>query len=220
MNFKLTKVLIDSIEFSILEENKDKLLFICKDLLAPDIAEILKSLDFEKAQYLFNLIDEELGADILIELEEDLREKLLFKLSSKEIVDDVIDNLESDDAADVIQELPAHKQKEVLSNITDPKQASDIADLLSYDENSAGALMAKELIKVHEEWSVLRCVSEMRKQAQDVNQVYTIYVINKASNKGSIDKHLYKNWSDLEKKEFENIINEIFPNYDEIKTNP
>ncbi|MBF26058.1 MAG: magnesium transporter [Flavobacteriales bacterium] len=182
MNFKLTKILLEKFDLLILQKNNDKLLSLCNNLLAPDVAEILKSLDFEKTQYLFNILDDELRADILIELEEDLREKLLFQLSSKEIVKDVIDNLESDDAVDVIQRLPAQKQKEVLLNIINPKQASDIADLLTYDNQSAGALMAKELIKVYEEWSVLRCVSEMRKQAQYVNQVYTIYVVDKSDN--------------------------------------
>jgi len=178
MHFQLTKKFIEEIELLIQNKNTDSLKNMFSELLAPDIAEILKILDSNQSKYLFDLFNEELGADILIELEEDLREQLLGNLSSKEIVEDVIENLDSDDAADVIQELPKEKQKEVLSNIINAQQASDIADLLSYEDNSAGALMAKELIKVHENWSILRCVSEMRKQAQEVNRVYTIYVVN------------------------------------------
>ncbi len=179
MNFQLTKEFIHELELLINHQENEAIIKKCAELLAPDIAEILQLLNFEQAKYLFNLFDEEIGADILIELEEEIREQLLENLSSKEIAEEVLDNLDSDDAADVIQELSDKKKQEVLSNIINPKQASDLADLLSYPENSAGALMAKELIKVYENWSILRCVSEMRKQAQHINQVYTIYVVNK-----------------------------------------
>lgn len=179
MNFQLTKDFITLIEWLIDQKKNLELLQKIDNLLAPDIAEILELLDFEKSKYLFSLLGEEMRADILLDVEEDLRERLLEDLSLQEIVEEVIENLDSDDAADVIQELPEKKQQEVLSNIADPQQAINIADLLSYQHNSAGALMAKELIKVQENWSVLRCVSEMRKQAQNINKVYTIYVINK-----------------------------------------
>ena len=179
MNFQLTTDFIRRLELLINNNDSKAILNHCADLLAPDIAEIITNLKFKDAKFLFDLYSEEMSADILIELEDDFREKLLDTLSSKEIVEEVIENLDSDDAADVIQELSHEKQKEVLLNIVNPQQASDLADLLSYDENSAGALMAKELIQVREKWSILRCVSEMREQAQNVNKVYTIYVINK-----------------------------------------
>jgi magnesium transporter len=179
MNFELTKDFIEKIELFIQEKNDASIKSICKNLLAPDVAEILKILKFDEAKYLLDIFEEEFTADILIEIEEDLRERLLEDLSSKEIAEEVVDNLDSDDAVDVIQELSEKKQKEVLSNIADPQQASDLADLLSYEENSAGALMATEFIKVSANWSVLRCVSEMRKQAENIDNVYTIYVVNK-----------------------------------------
>ena len=182
MNFQLTKKFLNEIELLINNNDSKAILNLCEDLLAPDIAEIITSLNFTEAKFVLDLFSEEMSADILIELEDDFREKLLNKLSSKEIFYEVIDNLDSDDAADLIQELSDEKQKEVLSNIIDPQQASDLADLLSYNENSAGALMAKELIQVRENWSILRCVSEMREQAQNVNKVYTIYVVNKKNN--------------------------------------
>ncbi len=181
MNFQLTPELIQKIKLLIENKNQSNLIALCEELLPQDIAEILQSLNFENCKYLFELLNDEKNADILIELEEELREKLVEDYSSKEIVKDVIENLESDDAADFIQELSDKKQKEVLSKIINPQQASDLADLLSYKENSAGALMAKELIKVYENWSILRCVSEMRQQAQYVNNVYTIYVVDKHS---------------------------------------
>ena len=179
MNFQLTKAFLNKIDLFIKNKNDQAILNLCKDLLAPDIAEIIINLQIDEAKFVLDLFSEEMSADILIELEDDFREKLLNDLSSKKIVEEVIDNLDSDDAADVIQELSDEKQKEVLSNIINPQQASHLADLLSYEENSAGALMAKELIQVRENWSILRCVAEMRKQAQNVNKVYTIYVVNK-----------------------------------------
>tara|TARA_B100001250_G_scaffold116455_1_gene98730 strand:- start:11798 stop:13141 length:1344 start_codon:yes stop_codon:yes gene_type:complete len=179
MNFQLTKEFIELIELLITQKKNSELIKLFDRLLAADIAEVLEVLDFGKSKYLFDLFNQELSADILIELEDYLRERFLDDLSSKEIVEEFIENLDSDDAVDVIQELPKKKQEEILSNIANPQQAIDLADLLSYEENSAGALMAKELIKVYENWSILRCVSEMRQQAQSVNKVYTIYVLNK-----------------------------------------
>ena len=148
------------------------------DLHVADIGELIKNLSIEQAHYLFQLLDEEKSALVLMEVEEELREQLLSNLSSKEIATEVIENLESDDATDVISELPHEKKEEVLSLIEDDEHASDITDLLSYPEDTAGGLMAKELIKVNENWNTLQCLKEMRKQASEVKKVHTIYVVN------------------------------------------
>ena len=128
--------------------------------------------------FLYQFIAEEKSAEILVELDDDLREDLLADLTAKEIAEEVIDNLETDDAADVIGELSEEKQEEVLSLIEDKDHASDISDLLTYPEDTAGGLMAKELIKVNENWNTLQCLREMRKQAEHVKQVHTIYVVD------------------------------------------
>ena len=175
MNFELTKPFLDKLKLNLNERNDKQVLKICDRLLAPDIAEILKILNFKESKYLLSILNDEFSADVLVEVEEDIREKLLNDLSTDEIVEDVLENLDSDDAADVIQELPDKVQKEVISKIS---HATDVVDLLSYEDSSAGALMAKELIKVKEEWNVVRCVSEMRIQAKKVENVYTIYVVN------------------------------------------
>tara|TARA_B100000683_G_scaffold111577_1_gene109899 strand:- start:1295 stop:2644 length:1350 start_codon:yes stop_codon:yes gene_type:complete len=151
---------------------------LIEDLHVADIAEIINNLSDEEANYLYQLIDEEKSALVLMELEEDLREHLLSNLSSKEIAKEVIENLESDDATDVILELPQKQKEEVLSLIEDNDHASDITDLLNYPENTAGGLMAKELIKVNENWNTLQCLKEMRKQASAVKKVHTIYVVD------------------------------------------
>ena len=177
MNLNLNKVFIKEIE-TLIENAQDNIIKQKLEGFFPqDIAEVISLLEFEKAQYIFQLF-EKINADILIELEDTLREKLLGNLSSKKIAENVIENLETDDATDLIQEMPIDRQAEVLSHIEDKNYAEDIVDLLSYNKQSAGALMAKELIKVKKTWSVLRCLGEMRNQAKDVEQVYTIYVVD------------------------------------------
>jgi len=165
---------------SIIEAKKSKeLISRIEELHIADIAEIIEDLSLENAKYLFELIsDEEKSAAVLVELEDDTREDLLEDLSAKEIAKEVIDNLESDDAADIIGELSEDKKEEVLSHIEDEELASDISDLLNYPENTAGGLMAKELIKVNENWNTVQCLKEMRKQAEGIKKVYTIYVVN------------------------------------------
>ena len=175
---EITGELVQKISLSILENNSSKLNNLIADLHIADIAEVLENLSVSEAQFLYHIIDEEKSAEILMELDDSLREDLLSDLSPKEIAEEVIDKLESDDAADVIGELSEKKQVEVLSHIEDKEHASDISDLLTYPEDTAGGLMAKELIKVNENWSTLQCLREMRKQAEHVKQVHTIYVVD------------------------------------------
>ncbi|MAW21215.1 MAG: magnesium transporter [Flavobacteriales bacterium] len=178
------KIEINSIyiqELTTLIEHKDSTKVVSKleELHIADIAEVIETLSSDNAKYIFNLIsDEERSAAILVDLEDNTRENLLSDLSAKEIAEEVIDKLESDDAADVIGELSDKTQEEVLSHIEDIDHANDISDLLNYPEDSAGGLMAKELIKVNENWNTVQCLKEMRKQANDVKKVYTIYVVN------------------------------------------
>ena len=178
MKFELTKEflqeIIDKIDRQEFELIKPEL----SELHNVDIAELIEELDEEYGKILFELFEDETSAEILVELDEESREAVLEDLSSQEIAEDLIENLDSDDAADIIADLPSEKKVEVLSHIEDIEHASDIVDLLSYPENTAGGLMAKELIKVNEKWAVLRCVKEMRKQAEEVDKVYTIYVVD------------------------------------------
>ncbi len=177
MKFEISKELIVTIREWIATENKNALIAYSAEVHWADIAEILDELHYEESKYFFELLDEEVSADILTELEEDVRDRLLSELSSKEIAEH-LDNLDSDDAADVIAHLSEEQKEEVLSQVEDIDQASDIVDLLSYGEDTAGGLMAKELIHVDKNWTLLRCVREMRKQAEEVEHVYTIYVVD------------------------------------------
>ncbi len=174
MQFELTKEYLDQLRDAIKIGDSDLVSKQIIDLHSADIAEILDEINFEEAKYIYQHLEEEKAADVLVELEEDVREKFLKSLSSKEIAEQFIDNMESDDAADVIAELPEEVKDEVISHIEDPEQASDIVDLLHYDENTAGGLMAKELIAVNQDWSALKCVKEMRKQAEEMDDVYAV----------------------------------------------
>ena len=176
---EINSTYIDQLTALIKENNSQELIKILDELHIADIAEIIEDLSLENAKHLYDLIsDEEKSAAVLVELEDDTREDLLTNLTAKEIAEEVIDNLESDDAADIIGELSEDKKEEVLSHVEDIEHASDISDLLAYPEDTAGGLMAKELIKVNENWNTLQCLKEMRKQAEDVKKVYTIYVVD------------------------------------------
>ena len=177
-NKEINNQFLSEISNFISNNSDKKILSLIDDLHIADIAEIIEELAIEQATYLFQLIDEERSAQVLIEVEDETREHILSTLSSKEIATEVIENLESDDATDVLSELPKEQKEEVLSLIEDDEHASDIEDLLNYPEDTAGGLMAKELIKVNENWTTIKCLKEMRKQASEVKEVHTIYVVD------------------------------------------
>ncbi|WP_430410493.1 magnesium transporter [Kordia sp.] len=175
--FKLSDELIAQVTQHI-EEKKDTLLLeLLEDVHYADVAEIIDELNLDEATYIIKLLDSEKTSDILTELDDDLREKILENLSAKEIAEE-IDELDTDDAADIISELPDERKQEVISELEDKEHAKEIVELLRYDEDSAGGLMAKELVKVNENWNVLTCVKEMRKQAEEVTRVHSIYVVD------------------------------------------
>lgn len=164
---------------TLVEKRSDKkLVRKLADVHYADIAEIAESLSIEDAIYLIKLLDSEKTADALAEINEDFREKILTQLSAKEIAEE-IEELDTDDAADLIAELPEERQEKVMSEISDRDHLKDIRELLTYEENTAGALMAKELVKVQEDLSILKCLNEMRAQAEHVTRVHSIYVVNK-----------------------------------------
>jgi magnesium transporter len=177
MQVEITQEFIEKIEQLIADKNNKELSQFFEEMHHADIAEVLDDLSFDEAIYIIKLLDAEKTSEVLTELDEDTREKVLKGLSSEEIAKE-IDELNSDDAADIIGELSDEQKKEVISQIEDVEHAKDIVDLLRYDEDTAGGLMGKELIKVNENWTNLRCVKEMRRQAEDYDKVHTIYVVD------------------------------------------
>lgn len=151
---------------------------LVKDLHPADIADLFEEINFEEAKYLFLLFDAKLAADVVVELEEDEREKLLAAIPNDVIAKQFIDNMESDDAADILGFFDEVRTEEILSHIKDHEQAGDIVDLLNYDENTAGGLMAKELVVINENLSVKQALGEMREQGEDIDDIYYVYVVD------------------------------------------
>ncbi len=177
MQFKVSKEFLSEVNELIASKNDHHLEILLNDLHHADIAEILDELDFDDATHIFKILDSEKTAEILLELDEDLRENILSRLSSKEIAEE-LDELETNDAADIIAELSQQIKEEVISELQDVEHAKDIVDLLRYDEDTAGGIMHKELVKVNENWNVLTCVKEMRIQAENISRVHSIYVVD------------------------------------------
>lgn len=175
--FKLTEALIEQIQGLIEAQQGDTLVTLFEEYHFADIAEIIDELSVEEATYLIKLLDSEKTSDILTELDEYLREAILSNLSAQEIASE-INELDTDDAADMIADLPEDMVQQVIQSLDDKEHAQDIVDLLRYDEDSAGGLMAKELVKVNENWTVAKCVREMRVQAEHVTRVHSIYVVD------------------------------------------
>lgn len=175
---ELTKEFLEELRLNIEEGHDVQLAQTLGGLHPKDVADIFDSLRGEETLYLYRLLDSEAKSEVIAELEEDVREVLLASLSSREIAEDVIEGLDSDDAADALADLPEAKVEEAFRLVNDQESASEVLDLLRHEEGTAGALMAVELIKVQEDWTVARAIREIRAQASDVENIYTIYVVD------------------------------------------
>ena len=176
--FELSQELIEKVADLIASQSDKEIQNLLSEFHYADIAEILDEVNLEQALYVIKLLDSETTADVLMELDEDDREKVLKNLSAKEIAEE-IEELDTDDAADIIAELPEERQQNVISQIEDEEHKAEIKELLTYDEDSAGGLMAKELVKVYETWTVAGCLRRIRAQAEEVTRVHSIYVVDK-----------------------------------------
>lgn len=177
LQFKITKEFIEEIQELIASDNREEIALILENFHEADIAEILDVVSMEEARYIFRLLDDEKASDVLVELEEDVRMEFMEALSAKEIAEQM-DNMDSDDAADIMAEMSEEMQEAVIQQIEDPQQAIDIASLMQYEEDTAGAIMGTELICVNENWTTDQCIEEMRIQAEDVQYIYTVYVVD------------------------------------------
>lgn len=151
---------------------------ILEDLHPADIAELYQDLNLEQAEYLYRLLDGDKAAEVLMELDEDDRKKLLHDMEPEEIARLYVDHLDTDDAVDLIQDLDEEDRDEVLSHIDDVEQAGDIIDLLKYDEDTAGGLMGTEMLVVNENLSMPECIKELRAQAEEMDEIYYVYVVD------------------------------------------
>ncbi|TDI75707.1 MAG: magnesium transporter [Bacteroidetes bacterium] len=175
MPFQLTTDFLQKIERLIAQRDGYALKYLLTDIHFADIADILEKLNSDEATYLIKLLESDITSEALTELDDDVREKILDRLSPKEIAEE-LSEMDTDDAADVVAELDEEIQQKVIDKIEDEELAADIVELISYDEKSAGGLMAKELVKVKETLNMAGCIREMRRQAKNVTRVHSIYV--------------------------------------------
>ena len=175
--FELTKEFIEDIRLLIENQANEEILLKLDELFPADITSILIELTTEEAKYLVLLIDTKIAAEIISTLDADDRKKFLKHFTSKEIAQ-YINVIDSDDAVDILNEQPVKVREEVIAQLKDREQARFIIDLMHYDEDCAGGLMQKELIKINISQTVTECVEEIRKQAEDVEKVYSVYVID------------------------------------------
>lgn len=175
---EISKEFIDELRETIRDNDEKKALLLLDDFHAADIAELYDEINIEEARYLYLLLDGDRASDVLAELDEDDRSRFLEVLPGEVIAQKFIDNMDSDDAADVMGDLSEEKKQEILLHLDDLEQAGDIVDLLGYDEDTAGGLMAKEMIIVNENWTILTCLKELANQADEVDEVYYMYVID------------------------------------------
>jgi magnesium transporter len=178
MTFEITSEFLENLSKLIDLKKDSKIKKLFEDVHFADIAEVLDEVNFDEAMYIIKLLDSEKTSEILTELDEDTRTRILENLSAQEIAEE-IDEMDTDDAADIIAELSKERQKNVINALADSEMAADIKELLSYKDNTAGALMAKELVKVYETWTVAGCLRRIRGQAKDVRRVHSIYVVDK-----------------------------------------
>jgi magnesium transporter len=177
MNFELTREFIDNLRMLIEANDEHQVSAMLEELHSADIAEIMEALSIEEAKYVYLMLDGEKASDVLIEIPEDDRRRFLNALPPEYIARQFIEFMDSDDAADILGELDEEVKKSVLNEIGDVEIAGDIVDLLEYEEDTAGGIMAKELVAVNENWSVATCLKEIGRQSEDVDDIYYVYVV-------------------------------------------
>ena len=175
----ITRDYLQALGEDIAQRRDDDLRARFEELHPADIAEVFDRLEEEQVHYLWKLIDVEERGDVLVELEEDVRETLLASLTNEEIAEEVLGNIDSDDAADVVGELPEERAEKVIAQL-DTEDREDLLTLLRHPEGTAGALMGTELIRVEMDWTVTQAIREMRRQAEEVGTVHSVYVVNSA----------------------------------------
>lgn len=176
--FELSKEYLESLKESISQGDSDYIRQSLANANEADVASLLDELDMEEALFVLRNLDHEFSADILIELDEDPKNRVVKAMERRELTF-LVDHMESDDAVDVLNQLNLQDREEVIAHLQDEEKTKHILDLLRYDEDSAGGLMAKELIKANINWTVVQTIDEIRRQAENVEKIYAIYVVGK-----------------------------------------
>jgi len=172
------KQLLNDIQPFILNSDAEGVNELLLNYRPEDIADIFWNLDIDEAKFLIKVIDKKKAVEVIRSLDEELQERLFKAYDAREIADDVVSYLDSDDSVDILNLFPTQKAEEVLSYLSDQDYAKNLAAMLHYDDDIAGGLMAKELVQVKHNWTVSQCIEEIRKQAEEVESVHTVYVVD------------------------------------------
>lgn len=177
MQFELTKEYLDHFQNAVDEKNEEFIKELVEELYSADISTILYKLNTDDSKYVIELLEPEVAAEIISDLDEEIQSRFLKNFDPEQVAG-FIDYVDSDDAADILNDLPVQFREEVLSLVTSDEKTENIVDLLKYDEDCAGGLMAKELIMANINWSVIQCIEEIRRQRENVSKLHTIYVVD------------------------------------------
>jgi len=177
MQFEVSQEYLEWIREAIREDDASAIQESIADANAPDILTVLYELNTAESKYVIKLLDEERAADVIVEIDEEQQPQFLRNFSSGEIAR-FIDYLDSDDGADILNRLPIQTREEVIDTMENAEKALHVKDLIRYEEDHAGGLMAKELIKVNINWTVQQCIEEIRRQAENVSKIFSVYVVD------------------------------------------
>ncbi len=177
MNFELSKEFLERFTEAVEARDDEFIVASLEGVNSADISELLEEFDGEESKYVLDLLDPQIGADIMVELDEDTQSRFIDNFTSEELAN-YIDLMDSDDGVDVLNALPIQKREEVIASVDSDEKSQHILDLLRYDEDVAGGLMAKELIKANLNWTIKQCIEEIRKQAENVQKIYSVYVVD------------------------------------------
>ena len=181
MPFELSVEYKERFQQALDEKDGDFIITSLDSINPADISALLDEFDGEESKYVFDLLSKDVGASILEDLEEDVREGFIKQFTAAELAS-YIELMDSDDGTDILYEMSVSDRNEVIRKIDDEEKASNLMELLEYDEDVAGGLMAKELIKANLNWNILQCIEEIRKQAENVEKIYSVYVVDDLEN--------------------------------------
>lgn len=177
MQFEVSQDYLEWVRQAIRHEDAEAIRLSMEEANAPDILTVLYELNTSESKYIVNLLDKERAADVIVDIEEEQQPQFLRNFTSDEIAQ-FIDYLDSDDGADILNRLPIQTREEVIDKMGNEEKATHVKDLIRYEEDHAGGLMAKELIKVSIDWTVQQCIEEIRRQGENVDKVFSVYVVD------------------------------------------
>lgn len=177
MTFELSKEFADLLQKAVDEKDSEFIKSTLDGVNPADITETLEEFSSEDSRYVLSLLAIETRAEIISNLDEDTLKRFL-KIYSPEEIAGFIEVMDSDDAVDILNELGDELAEKIIDSLSNQEKIDHILDLMRYDEDVAGGLMAKELIKANVNWTIEQTIEEIRHQGEKVTQIYAVYVVD------------------------------------------